>query len=351
MKLNSIQYLRGLAAIAVLLAHTLLQPLAEVNQQYVRFGTFGVLLFFVISGFIMIYITGKERFSPLSFLARRAERIVPLYWVATIAVALVAASTPSLLKNTVFSFPNLAYSLLFIPHFRSNGEIAPLLKLGWTLNYEVFFYLIFAATALLSIRLRLVAIALIFLAIISIGKLFTFDSAIGQFYTQPVILAFAAGMIVGFIQIDYPSSLTSHWMRASSGAIAVLFLTLSFFYDQSAAPNPLTDALFTLGAASLVLTCVGFEARMPVSKHLRLIGDASYAIYLSHIYIVVAIFKIAEKLEISFSNALFVCVIVVSLASGTLIHIFIERPIGKFFQRRRKSMMLTGTDPVVVAHK
>jgi exopolysaccharide production protein ExoZ len=69
-------------------------------------GRSGVILFFVISGLIMIYISGAGPFSASTFLKRRAIRIVPLYWLFTSFAALLAALAPSLFKNTVFTWPH-----------------------------------------------------------------------------------------------------------------------------------------------------------------------------------------------------------------------------------------------------
>ena len=77
-KFISIQYLRGFAAMFVLASHALLYPLVEHNLAYGRLGWMGVILFFVISGFIMVAVTGEGRFSARDFLRRRFTRIVPM---------------------------------------------------------------------------------------------------------------------------------------------------------------------------------------------------------------------------------------------------------------------------------
>ena len=103
-KLNSIQYLRALAALTVVVAHAWDHPLPATPWPAAAMGEFGVALFFVISGYIMVAITGEGRFSAAQFLKRRAIRIVPLYWMATTLAALLALILPSLFKTTVFTW-------------------------------------------------------------------------------------------------------------------------------------------------------------------------------------------------------------------------------------------------------
>ena len=82
-QLLSIQYLRAIAAISVLVTHALQWPLPEMNMYLLKTGRLGVEVFFVISGFIITTIAGDGPFNPRVFLERRAHRIVPTYWAAT----------------------------------------------------------------------------------------------------------------------------------------------------------------------------------------------------------------------------------------------------------------------------
>src|ERR1700727_2718132 len=86
-QLLSIQYLRGLAALSVLVTHALQWPLAEMNMVLLKTGRLGVEVFFVISGFIITTIAGDGLFHPRTFLERRARRIIPTYWQETLLVA------------------------------------------------------------------------------------------------------------------------------------------------------------------------------------------------------------------------------------------------------------------------
>ena len=94
-------YLRGLAALSVLVTHALQWPLAEMNIVLLKTGRLGVDVFFVISGFIITTIAGDGRFDPKQFLVRRAFRIVPAYWAATFLITILAIAIPTQLRTTI----------------------------------------------------------------------------------------------------------------------------------------------------------------------------------------------------------------------------------------------------------
>ena len=100
-KIEYIELLRFLAASCVVCVH--LPP--------IKAGAFGVDLFFIISGFVMMYSTS---ISAKNFFLKRLYRIVPLYWVCTLGVFIIAVSHPELLNNTKASFLELTQSLFFI---------------------------------------------------------------------------------------------------------------------------------------------------------------------------------------------------------------------------------------------
>src|ERR1700692_1470903 len=165
-QLLSIQYLRGLAALSVLATHALQWPLAEIKMGLLKTRRHGVDVFFVISGFIITTIAGGGRFNPRDFLVRRAFRIVPAYWAATLLITILAVAIPSQFRTTVPTIEGLVKSLLFIPSLEPK---APLLLLGWTLNFEAFFYLLFASLFFLRSETRTLVLLVIFTLLVGIG--------------------------------------------------------------------------------------------------------------------------------------------------------------------------------------
>src|SRR5215510_5466128 len=154
--LVSIQALRAVAALLVFWGHAINAVTAEVAADFPPlYGPFGVDIFFVISGFVMVY--SSERLfgrpdAPIKFFARRFVRIVPLYWAAT--AILVWFVVPYASTKAVLG------SLLFTPRIPSE---APLLYVGWTLIFEMFFYTVFAVALLAKRRVAVVAGAGVFL--------------------------------------------------------------------------------------------------------------------------------------------------------------------------------------------
>ena len=118
-KIVSIQYLRAIAAISVVGSHT-----------FWGFGAEGVDLFFVISGFIMLYvIENNPNKSAFEFFADRYFRIAPMYYLSTFIIVLLGFVD-------IKSIHQVIQSLTFLKYYDSH----PLLEIGWTLEYEFIFY-------------------------------------------------------------------------------------------------------------------------------------------------------------------------------------------------------------------
>lgn len=336
-KFISIQYLRGLAAVLVLASHALLYPLVEHDLFYGRLGWLGVILFFVISGFIMVAVTGEGRFSALDFLRRRFIRIVPMYWGATLIAAALALLVPNLFKTTVYDTGQLILSLFFIPFYNPvSGSIHPLYKLGWTLNYEVFFYVCFALLAFLGAQARVIWLTVAFAAMSLIGALFQPEPAIAKFYTTFMPLAFCAGAWLGL------ATLRGGIEKLPTGAIAVIMalgllgLVEGFWLNRGGlVEDGLAFVGFVAFASGLVLLAIRFEASLPRVKLFELIGDASYSIYLVHIYEVAILSGIAFRMLDPGDLWADYFVALVSIAGGTLagilVYRWVEQPALRFF--------------------
>ena len=161
-RLASIQILRAAAAMGVVFAHLTESYRAVFNAKDAvwdfYYGNFGVDLFFVISGFVMVYASEALFGQPgasRKFVIRRLIRIVPLYWIAT-SYALWGLLNVTGLNLPAATWKSIFGSYFFLPFpFPTGG---PLLIVGWTLNYEMFFYLIFAIAVFFDrIRAALVA--------------------------------------------------------------------------------------------------------------------------------------------------------------------------------------------------
>jgi exopolysaccharide production protein ExoZ len=344
-KFLTIQYLRGIAAILVLVSHALLYPLVEENVVSARLGWLGVVLFFVISGFIMVAVTGEGSFSARDFLRRRLIRIVPLYWAATLLAGGLALFAPHIFKSTVFDWGQLIQSMLFVPFFNAgSGGIHPIYKLGWTLNYEMFFYVCFALLAFLGALQRVVWLTVAFAALAVLGWLATPQSAIGEFYTNFMPLAFCAGAWLGLLTLRGQVAKVSGALVAAVAMLGLLGLAEGFGVNlDGIAHDGLAFVGFALFATALVLLAIRLEPQLPRIPVLELLGDASYSIYLAHIYVVAVIshivYTVVDPHDMLANDAVAVICILGGTGAGVLLYLLIEKPllrqINGVFGRRR----------------
>lgn len=200
-RIESLQWLRALAAMMVLIGHVL-----EEAAHYRGIGagaaalpwTRGVDVFFVISG-VVIALAGQRHAGSTSgagaFLVRRVIRVVPLYWMFTTLMVAALVVAPGGVKETELDPGQIAASYLFLPYERHDGRIAPVLSLGWTLNYEMFFYLL-AAVALAWRWPRAAGILTgLLLALALAGWLFAPETTAARFWTTaPTSTCAASGV-------------------------------------------------------------------------------------------------------------------------------------------------------------
>lgn len=296
-KLHTIQYLRALAAILVLISHALIYPVAEASLAVGRIGWLGVILFFVISGFIMVTVTGEGRFDAGRFMRRRIFRVVPLYWGITIAAAVMTILVPGLFRSMAFDAQQVLLSLLFLPFYNPvTHGLHPFYKLGWTLNYEMFFYLTFAALAVLGATNRVVALTAIYVTLAILGWALHPHAAIPSFYTSFMPLAFVAGAWLGLGHIKKWLKVTSRGALFAIILLGAIGLIEGFAVDRGIIEDQAAFVGYLTFATALVVLCVAIEPRIPKLKLLERLGDASYSIYLMHMFAVAGIAGIVLRL-------------------------------------------------------
>lgn len=333
----SIQYLRGLAALLVVLHHARNpQPWLFNPLDGFMFGAAGVDVFFVISGFIMFTAARSEAVA--DFARRRLLRVAPLYWLATLGFL-----TFSLVLNpdgvTGWTPAHLVKSLLFIPHESPihPGEAWPLLVPGWTLNFEMFFYAVFAV-AIVSGRVVLTTCAII-LGLVAFGLLVRPAGPIAAAYTSPLMLEFLAGVLVGKAWASRPFAVL--WPLLPLGVAALLLVA-------SPAVAPEWHALGRMvPAVAIVIGALALEplARARPSAGLKLVGDASYAIYLSHIPTLMVVTGTLKRLPLEGWPQFAVLVaaaVAASVAVGVAVHLWVETPLlrqlGRMGRARRPAV-------------
>jgi peptidoglycan/LPS O-acetylase OafA/YrhL len=310
--LDSLQALRALAAVSVVLYHI----------DFLGRGAFGVDVFFVISGFIICYVTAKEH---RGFLVKRLIRIVPLYWTGTLAVFLLAMLAPSLLRTTSDSLTGLVNSLLFIPYAKDSGRVYPVLFLGWTLNYEMFFYLLYALALGFNRKLAPFIVCVALLVLVLAGQIATPSSVIGRFYTDPILLEFCYGIVV--FQVWPAAQATLQRVRAPTlfAAAATLLLAMAAVLAENSSYR---CVLWGLPAAMLVLFLLALQGRVAFPSAVVALGDASYSLYLFHPYALKAVEKTFGPLAEAAPGSLFAATFYVALSMmlAACAYRYFERP-------------------------
>ncbi|MDL2406064.1 acyltransferase [Rhizobium calliandrae] len=320
--LYGIQYLRGFAALAVVLFHA-----AERTDDHFLIGAAGVDVFFVISGFIMWTMSERRPVTPSRFLLDRLQRIAPSYWIVT--AIMVAGALAGLFPSMKLTVTHILGSLFFIPvRSPSNGAIWPVLVQGWTLDFEMFFYVIFAATLLLPRRLRLPSMVGIFLAFVIAGSIFNPQSSLLITFTRPIILEFAAGAILGWLWLSGktagPGVGLALIVAALLGFTAIQLFGLAF---NELSCGPLAVAL-VFGMVSLESS--GKLANIPLLTYL---GNSSYSIYLWHTLAISVVTKLVASTQMPSDVATFISVI-----AGTLLGICAYEAVEKPLRNLLKSL-------------
>jgi exopolysaccharide production protein ExoZ len=341
--LYHLQALRGLAASLVVLSHcadTLaerrLMP-ADVAGRLGIAGYFGVATFFLISGFI-IYTTSRRSFGNLrgaaAFGLKRLIRIFPVYWAAT---ALFVALSP---HRGDFTAADIVFSLLLVPHVvASAGNMHPLVGQGWTLQYEILFYLIFAAGLFFrrSIGTGLIVAALVALVAAGSAIMPLADMAepltVAAYWTRPILLLFAAGIGFGLLRERARPSFAVPYPFVLMLLLLGLWFAYSLGMPLAAAEQirfPTVLAIWVLCGLLVFVAIFGASREGLFEKAAEVFGDASYSVYLFHTFILSALLRL--KLQ-ALSPALFIAAAVIGAnLFGFAMYRLVERPILRTFR-------------------
>jgi exopolysaccharide production protein ExoZ len=332
--LVSIQALRAIAALLVFWGHAINAVNLKVTAEFPPlYGQFGVDLFFVISGFVMVYssegLFGQPG-APTKFFARRLARIVPLYWAAT--AILIWFVVPYASTKAVFG------SLFFAPHIPLE---APLLLVGWTLIFEMFFYAVFAIALLAKRRFAVVAGVSVFLICFSMvlggpapsaARIWSPPPSSGIAYlANPIVVEFVFGMIIALIY--RAGGRLSVW--ATIGLIIVAYIW--FEATIPTVPRPYSAGIAAaLIVAGVSLSSMSSPKGSPIIRGVVFLGDISYALYCTHLLSFSFVAWTLTKLAISpvghawtYMGAMLATGLVV--AAGT--YLMFEKPTTNFLKR------------------
>lgn len=334
-RIDGLQLGRATAVTLVAAAHGVAHHYGHAPGPWRMAGLYGVILFFVISGFIMTYTTGTGRFDPRRFIDRRIRRVVPIYYVSNVVLLAAVLLAPSLFGRTTFDPAHFVTSMLFIPAYdpSGSGAIWPFFKLGWTLNYEMFFYAVFATLFAFTMLVRVSILTVLFVGLVLIGASADFSAAIPRFYTQAIILPFVAGTWLGAIDLRKPIALPPvvAWGLLVCASTPVGMIALGYGGGPDSVPVQLVLSLCcALQIAAVVSLVDGQNRRLPAL--VLLLGDASYSIYLTHMYAVGAVTAIARRLPAYLLYPSMAAAAVAGIICGIIVYLFVERPLNRLIR-------------------
>ncbi|MGP6486936.1 acyltransferase family protein [Duffyella gerundensis] len=338
---KGVQALRGLAALSVMLFHfrwNLNIVNTGLGDRWFSWGATGVDLFFLISGFVITLSAQKSTpglRGALDFLKHRARRILPAYYIILLITFFLSGAM------SIFHYPdkvlNLISALTFQPVYSNNGPFyvddSGMYGIRWTLNYEVYFYLIVGLLLILPFRgltrWLYFSVTLIVVPLILVNS-FTF-SAVGyqtgipqlNLITNPMIFLFIAGMFLGKA---YPvisalnSKVMSLLLLASLAIMGTLFCHGEF----------INHGIMSSGWLYLIVLTCAIGAEKTIGKYiphfLIRLGDISFSLYLIHTLMNTGIGKRFHGAGVEDGTARFVLSCVLSLLLAWLSWRFIEKP-------------------------
>jgi peptidoglycan/LPS O-acetylase OafA/YrhL len=360
-KLLWLQVVRGLAANLVVLQH-----LWEFEQRYggtrlpifVRYADLGVDVFFVLSGFVMAAIAGRD-VGPLQFLWRRATRIYPTYWLATLLMLGAFFAVPGLVHEPI---DKLSWwrSFLLVPAVPNQ----PIVSVGWTLVHEVYFYLVFAI--LLALRIPIVTgvigwSATVIVASLLIPAELLDASPILAVATSPLTFEFMMGLIVGVLCLKWrpPNGRTLGVIGGAALALSIVLHFHFFAHDDAifADWQMRRVAMFGPPIALILYAVISYEreTRRPAPALLVALGDWSYSTYLFHFMVLSALGRAVQAVFLPAhvvwaTTALLVFGFVVVNLAGAAMFLLFERPTLRSLNRLRPptfAQPAAGSQPVV----
>ncbi|SFK66861.1 acyltransferase family protein [Methylocapsa palsarum] len=334
--LEGIQVLRAAAALLVVLLHTLAAARTAnarltIPDWLAQFGAIGVDIFFVISGFIMFRVSfpaGRPALAPASFLRKRLTRIYPVYWfvmalmlelwslgllpLAHLNAEMIDAENQRMLIRSIFLLPTNYF----------------VMAIAWTLVYEMYFYFIFGATLYFSNPLVSLLGASATIMILYAAHGWVPDPALSDFLRNPIAIEFCFGLLMGYLAMRWPRlafAAKPLWIPA-----AALLAIAAFAQPYASAIHPPSlSRVLQWGVPSFLLVASFLSMKSdsgPLRRQMILLGDASYAIYLTH---PIAMIYYAKLLQGNVSSLpqwpIVPLIIVLSAGFGVVIHVVVER--------------------------
>lgn len=348
----TIQALRALAATMVVVHHLLTviegSSWRQSGHQWMG-GTTGVDIFFVISGFVMMTSSRSlpRAHAARAFLLRRFQRIAPPYWALTTLKVLLLLAVPAISMKGLGSHWHIVASYLFLPA-ANGGDNFPVLIAGWTLTFEMLFYLLFAAALVFRARFRVQLISFLACMICTVaagGVLIHPGGPALLTVFDPIVLEFLYGVILGYAVLAN---------RLPRGSICLGLLVFGYVSLLWLAPYQslwLRPIASGLPAFAVVTGAVGLEKylRSRTPRWVTELGNSSYSLYLTHGLLMPFFAAILKKIQLTRNLAALLFLVLGTLAClaiGELFYRWFELPMMRFFRsaRHREPQLLPSLD-------
>jgi len=315
----NIQVLRAFAAVSIVIVHSLLGIHSYEFQSVNKFNLddFGVDIFFVISGFIMVFIQNNYKRNSIDFFIQRVKRILPIYWICNFTILLLFFLFPSIFNTLKINFDHFFLSLFFLSQYIFLDK--PIIVAGWTLEYEIFFYFLFA----IFINIKNIKFSYFFI-FITIGIL-CFTELINLIFIE-----FLFGMMIGIIYIN-----SSEVQKKILHNYSYYFLIFGFIILLLPIFNSLEiNRLIKYGLPSTLIVLGSIYAKQITNKYAILIGNGSYSIYLAQGFCIPAILKFFKIFYPEFDMVIiFFILLTGSVLFGLFIYYFIERNLSLLIKK------------------
>ncbi len=318
---------RGVASIAVFLAHILGGSAKHLYSDHIRFvriskyfwnlGTFGVEIFFFISGYVII--ESVKKYSLLEFLHRRFFRLYPIFLFFTIIY--FSFNYMFLMEPQKASVYFLFSSLLFIDLFNGTDQLTPN---AWSLSYEIWYYILCALIWSSISHRKTISIIAVSIACIVFAVKF------------PITIYFVFGIIAHETRFRIGNAIALSIRRSIEAAalLTTLVLAARSDYDYGIAD-------FRNGYVELLIVCsctfltLAFQNESLCEKLIRhryftVAGTISYSLYLTHPYTYLGTRLLLKKMHVFDLppiwgvSIFYLFVIPITLAITTVVHRTLE---------------------------
>ena len=334
----SLQGLRGIAALLVVCDHAIATLIAKAHagvgsQEFgYFFGFIGVSIFFLISGVVMVHAHAKDFGQPgatVRFMGKRIGRIVPLYWLTSLIYYFRLVTT-----NDNPGLEQLVMSLLFIPHQDIGPTFGfPVYGVGWTLEFEMFFYLAFALAMRFRLWGEITLVVLMFTTVVLCGSIGVFGKDnILAYWSQPVVLYFVAGVAIGIGSKYYFGIARWRPNFYLSFTLALLFTGVACAMGYWRGPEDLGTLIVAPIASIAAVTVSAFSIETgntgPAHSIAKSLGNSTYSIYLTHSFVLGPFGRLFGRYGREFPVVLIAALMfVASIIVGIATYKYLEKPL------------------------